>query len=99
MTSTTLDVSSASNAKPLTAAPATIAALPKSVSVAVANNKVAFCASKISLVEKPSLPKLVCNSATCCAVKNVVLPKSLAVFDNFLKSLSLAPVIALTLAI
>ena len=50
---------SASKAKPLTAAPATIAALPKSVSVAVANNKVASCAFNISCVEKPNLPKLV----------------------------------------
>ena len=59
ITSTTLCVSDASNPKPLTDAPATIAALPKSLSVAVASCNVASCASIISLVEKPNLPKLV----------------------------------------
>ena len=52
MTSTTLAVSLASNPKPLTVAPATIAALPKSDCVAVASNNVASCASNISCVER-----------------------------------------------
>ena len=99
ITSATLPVSPASNAKPLTAAPATIAALAKPVSVAVASNKVASCAFSISFVENPNLPKFVCSSATCWAVKKVDLPKSSAVFDSFKKSSVDAPVIALTLAI
>ena len=82
MTSVTLAVSAAERPKPLTLAPATVAALAKSESVATANAKVASCAFKISLVENPNLPKFACNSATCFAVKKVDLPKSCADFVN-----------------
>ena len=99
ITSTTLVVSAASKPKPLIAAPETCAALAKSVPVAVAKSRVAFCASKISFAVKPNLEYANCSCPTCSAVKKVVLPSSSAESVNLLNSKSVAPDTACTLAI
>ena len=64
ITSVTLPVWSASSPNPLIAEPATIAALAKSLPVAVAKSSVGFTAFCISLAEKPNFEKFNISSPT-----------------------------------
>ena len=99
ITSATLVASLASRPKPRIAEPITVAVLARFSPVAVAVANVAFCASSISSAVKPSLDKFVCSSATCVAVKNVVLPNASADSFSLLNSKSVAPLIARTFCI
>ena len=83
ITSVTCIVSSAVKPIPRTVAPATSAALAKSLPVAAAKFRVASVAAKISCSVNPNLANSTCNCDTCDAVNAVVAPNRFASSSNF----------------